>query len=154
MELKLISEEGGVARVSATGKIQQRKLSRDSDLLAQTVGEGTYRKKVILGFEDVDFIDSSGIGYLLVCHKRFREEGGRLVLHSLPPLVLSVIKISQVDRVLEIAENEAAALKIVTSPPPAEPAPPKPSYPEQRSDEAAAEDDADQTDDADSEQPT
>jgi anti-anti-sigma factor len=60
--------------------------------------------------QGVGAIDSSGVNWLLQRRSRFRQEGGRLVLHSLPPTIENVLKMLRMQRVLEIAEDEASAL--------------------------------------------
>jgi anti-anti-sigma regulatory factor len=53
------------------------------------------------------------MGWLLLCNKRFREADGRLVIHSVPPVVLDVMKVMRLDRVLKLAEDEVAALAML-----------------------------------------
>jgi hypothetical protein len=49
------------------------------------------------------------VSWLIINHKRFREGGGMLVLHSVPPLVDQVFRLLKMYLVLNIQPDEAAA---------------------------------------------
>jgi len=111
MQLSIVSDNGGVTRVQATGQITtQDTLAGKLEPMSQLLGEAVYSRRVALNLAEATFIDSSGLGWLLLCNKRFREAAGKLVLHSVPPAILDVIKVMRLDEVLKIAEDEAAAL--------------------------------------------
>ena len=52
------------------------------------------------------YMDSSGVGWLVNFHKHCREAGGMLVLHSIPPSIMSILKLLQMDRHLNMVEDE------------------------------------------------
>jgi anti-anti-sigma regulatory factor len=54
-------------------------------------------------------MDSSGISWLLNIHKHCRESGGILVLHSIPPSIMAILKLLHMDRYLNLVEDEQAA---------------------------------------------
>ncbi len=64
-----------------------------------------YSRRVLLDLAGTEYIDSTGVSWLLTCHKRCREGGGKLVLHSLNPLVKQVLQVLKLDRVLHIADS-------------------------------------------------
>ncbi len=64
---------------------------------------------MLLNLEDSNYIDSSGVGWLLRCNKRFREAGGRLVLHSVPPLALQVFQVLKLDKLFHVAADAETA---------------------------------------------
>jgi len=110
MELTIRSDDRDVLLLEVRGPVTQNSLASPPEPLSTLCGGEVYRRKVVLGMGQTAFIDSSGLGWLLGCNKRFREASGMLVIHSVPPLVLDVIKVMRVDRVLKIAEDEQAAL--------------------------------------------
>jgi anti-anti-sigma factor len=57
--------------------------------------------------------DSSGVNWLLVAQKRIHEQGGKLVLHSLSPIANNVLKVLNLHSVFQVAESEAAALRML-----------------------------------------
>jgi anti-anti-sigma factor len=63
----------------------------------------------LFDMEGVEFIDSSGIGWLLSMNRRFQEEGGAMALHSVPPMVSNALKLLRLNEVLTIAEDAPAA---------------------------------------------
>jgi anti-sigma B factor antagonist len=113
MQLNIVSNDGGVVRVQAGGQITQGALAANPEPLGVLLGEGGYGRRVALSLADATFLDSSGMGWLLLCNKRFREADGRLVIHSVPPVVLDVMKVMRLDRVLKLAEDEVAALAML-----------------------------------------
>jgi len=110
MELSTVSDDGQVLRLRASGRITQDVLSPREDELGELLGAEGYARRVVLSLADVDFMDTSGISWLLARHKRFREAGGTLVIHSLLPMVLEVLKVLRLHLVFRLAENESAAL--------------------------------------------
>jgi anti-anti-sigma factor len=115
MRLSIVSNDGGggVVRVQAAGQITQGALAGNPEPMGPLLGEGGYGRRVALGLADATFLDSCGVGWLLLCNKRIREAAGRLVIHSVPPMILDVIKVMRLDQVLKIVEDEAAALAML-----------------------------------------
>ena len=109
MELTVASDDGGVLRLQLAGSITQDDLWPFSDPMLELLGEEGYARKVALSLADVDFIDSSGISWLLVRHKRFRQAEGKLVIHSVPPMVAEVVKMLRLNLVFLLADDETAA---------------------------------------------
>ncbi len=129
MELVIASQDDNVVRIQVSGGITQKQLHQSEEILPKLAGKDVYTKKVLLDLQSNDFIDSSGINWLLLCHKRFIENNGRMVLHSIPQLVDSVLKILRMESVFDIAVGDADALKMAMSARPAPPAPPAPETP-------------------------
>jgi stage II sporulation protein AA (anti-sigma F factor antagonist) len=110
MELTVTSDDGNVLRLKLSGHVTQNDLAAPNDLMDEAVGVDGYARGVVLDMGEVSFIDSSGISWLLIRHKRFREAGGKLILHSIPPLVLDVLKVLRMDLVFNLTETESDAL--------------------------------------------
>jgi anti-anti-sigma factor len=113
MELTVKARQDGILRMQVVGRVVYDALDPKPGQLADLLGSEGYAQKVLVDLGGVDFIDSSGLSWLLVSHKRFREAGGRLVLHSLQPMVLDVVKVLRLDKVFALADNERAALDLV-----------------------------------------
>jgi anti-anti-sigma factor len=110
LEIKLVSREGTVVRLEAVGRLVHSTLAPRPDLIEKLLGNDAFAQTVLLSLEGVDFMDSSGIGWLLACRKQFREGGGSLVVHSVPVQVLDVIRVMRLGHVLRLAKDESAAL--------------------------------------------
>ena len=113
MKLSLHSDDGRCLHMRLAGRVTQKELPATEDLFVTQLGPEAYTRKVLLDMQDSEFLDSSGVSWLLVSHKRFREKGGKIVLHSIPPLVGNVLKVLRMNQIFSMAENEQAALKLV-----------------------------------------
>lgn len=70
-------------------------------------------KNLIINLNDVKYIDSSGLSAILVAHKVCTEAQGIMVLCGVSEHVLKLIKISQLDKVLDILPTEEEAIDAV-----------------------------------------
>ncbi|MBM0275422.1 STAS domain-containing protein [Micromonospora tarensis] len=64
---------------------------------------------VVLDLAGVGFMDSSGLGALVVMFKAMRDVGGRLSLAAVRPAVHSVLTVTSVDRVIPVYDSVQAA---------------------------------------------
>ena len=125
MRLNLLPGEGPVTRVECADDLTLLEVHGAADPLAGLLGADCYRRNVLLSLAGALYIDSAGVGWLVMCHKHFREAGGCLVLHSLPPLACHVFGVLGLDSVLNVAADEAAArARLGAAAAPAEPAHP------------------------------
>jgi anti-anti-sigma factor len=109
MKLSLLSTENDITRIENEGDITQMDFRAGTDLLANLLGPDCYGRKVLLSLEKTPYIDSAGVGWMVMCHKRFKEEGGRLVIHSIPPMVNQILRLLRMPDILAMAGDEAAA---------------------------------------------
>ena len=68
---------------------------------------------VILDLKDVRYTDSSGLSSLLVGNRTFQQDGGLFVLTNLSEHTMKLIKISQLDGVLNILPTVDEAIDAV-----------------------------------------
>ncbi len=102
------TERDGITTVAIAGRITFATLEPAQDSLAREMPD-VYSRRVLFDLAGTEYIDSTGVSWLLTCHKRCREGGGRLMLHSLTPLVKQVLQVLKLDRVLLIADNAEKA---------------------------------------------
>jgi anti-sigma B factor antagonist len=74
------------------------------------------QKRILLNLKDVKYIDSSGVGDLVRSVTSLRRQGGDLKLLSPSPMVLEVLRITRLDRVLDIKDDELSAVQSFTEP--------------------------------------
>lgn len=100
----------GVAVVDVTGRII---LGEESAALRQVVNDliASGDKKILLNLAHVDYIDSSGLGYLVSAFATVKKQGGELKLLNLAVNVRDVMQITKLYIVFEIFEDEATAVK-------------------------------------------
>lgn len=90
----------------------------------QTLEHNPDLKTVVLDFSQTQFIDSSGIGFLISSRKMSQKAGVQLFLQSVSPHVMSILSLAEVSQLFEI--RSAAALPerpIQVTPKPASPTP-------------------------------
>ena len=59
-------------------------------------------KTLVIDFNQVNFIDSTGLGILVSIHKRSIEQGVQLILKNISPMVYDVFEITMLDEVFKI----------------------------------------------------
>lgn len=92
---------------SVTLKLKERKL--DSSVSPELKGEFLILCKpkvetLNVDLKEVEFCDSSGLSALLIAERKMKEHGGKVVLRNVHKKVVSLIRISMLDRVFEIHE--------------------------------------------------
>lgn len=92
---------------AVTLRLKERKL--DSSVSPELKGEFLILCKpkvetLNVDLKDVEFCDSSGLSALLIADRKMKEHGGRVVLRNVHKKVVSLIRISMLDRVFEIHE--------------------------------------------------
>ncbi|MEJ7861982.1 MAG: STAS domain-containing protein [Pyrinomonadaceae bacterium] len=68
------------------------------------------KKKILLNFSGVGFVDSSGIGELISGFTAVNREGGQLKLLNLTNRIKYLLEITKLLTVFDTFENEASAL--------------------------------------------
>jgi anti-anti-sigma factor len=108
MKLTLKSTDGGIIKLDCEGSIAGG-MSGENPIEA-VVGYGCYGSPTMLNLEKAAAINSTGVAWLVRCHKNFEQNGGRLVLYSLPPSIDHVLRLLNMTALLHIAGNEEEAV--------------------------------------------
>jgi anti-sigma B factor antagonist len=98
------SQRDDITTVAIAGRITYSAIDPASDALALQIPD-IYSRRVFFDLSGTEYIDSSGVSWLLLANRRFRQAGGKLVIHSINPLVKQVLAVLRLDRVLHLAEN-------------------------------------------------
>jgi len=106
-----LGEQDGKVRVACQGIIARDALLFN-DSPEDSLDGKCFAQNVLLDLSDCERIDSAGVSWLIRFHKRCTEAGGRLILHSLPPMVVKTLKLLNMGLLLSIADNEQGACKI------------------------------------------
>ncbi len=72
--------------------------------------EEDHRKKILLNFTNVDFLSSAALGKLITLDKKVKANSGKLKLSNIRPEIYDVFAITRLNRLLDIKDDEAAAL--------------------------------------------
>ena len=112
MAFSIVADQGRVVLVVIQGCLTQPDVAPPIDPFRALLGPEAYQRKVLLDLRDSNYLDSMCIGWLLSSQKRFRENGGQLVLHSLQPMAANVFSLLRLDKVFHIAEDQQKALEL------------------------------------------
>ena len=85
-----------------------------TDVIGELAKKG--QRKILLNLKAVKYIDSSGIGELVRTYTSLRRQGGDLKLLSPTPTVLEALRITHLDRILDIKEDEQLAVQSFSKP--------------------------------------
>jgi len=71
--------------------------------------------KLLIDLKEMDYIDSSGLGFFIGALKKLREHNGNLKLINLNSYIKGIFKLIQLDYVIEICDDEEEAIKRLTT---------------------------------------
>lgn len=71
-------------------------------------------KIILIDFQDVTFMDSSGLGALVLALKGVRATGSKLFVCSINEQIKILFELTSMDRVFEIFENQEKFLEVIT----------------------------------------
>ena len=66
-------------------------------------------RTVILNFQDVRFVDSSGLGVILGRYKKLLPLGGKLKITNVPPHIYKIMELSGLPKIISFYLDEAHA---------------------------------------------
>jgi anti-anti-sigma factor len=112
VEIKLRSLESNLLHLTCSGVVSQAHSGDKEDPL-QVIGD--WQGNVLLSLQQSEYIDSSGIAWLLYWHRHVAKAGGIFAICAVPPRVDQVLQLCQLHRVLSIWEDEAAARAALTT---------------------------------------
>jgi len=69
------------------------------------------KRKILLNFDAVDFIDSFGVGEILASYISTHNLGGKLKLVKISKKLFLIFQVTMLTKVLDIYEEEETALK-------------------------------------------
>jgi anti-anti-sigma factor len=108
MKLSLVSSGDSIRRVAWSGELTMLDVE-GADPLAALLGPDAFGRTVLLDLGQTTFMDTAAVGWLIGLHKKFKQAGGRLILHSVPPLIDQMFQLLKLPAVLHVAGDEAAA---------------------------------------------
>ncbi len=105
-----IREKEDAAILDLSGEIRFAEQTTPSiqALVKEQLAQG--KKKILLNFEHVAFIDSYGIGDVLAAYVSCQDRGGKLKIYHLPNKIWLVFNYSGLTRIIETFDTENQAL--------------------------------------------
>ncbi len=96
-----------------SGKLDATKSQEFREEVAGLLEDGT--KIVLVDFKDVTFMDSSGLGALVLAFKALRAADSKLVVCSINEQVRILFELTGMDKVFEIFDNQEQFNKTILS---------------------------------------
>jgi anti-anti-sigma factor len=96
----VVYNDDGTAAVSPSGELDLHTAPRLADRVRTLFAEG--RRRVTLDLGALSFIDSAGLGSLVIMHKQAALGGVEFVVTNPQPQVLEVMEISGLLRVIQV----------------------------------------------------
>jgi anti-sigma B factor antagonist len=102
-------ELGDALAVDIQGRIA---LADGTAMLRETIRDLVERgnKCIVMNMAGVDFVDSAGLGELVRSHASIRNHGGQLKIVSPSKHIHDLLRMTKLDRVFDIEQDEASAL--------------------------------------------
>jgi anti-anti-sigma factor len=72
--------------------------------------EADNRKRLLLNFQQVEFLSSAALGKLITLDKKVKAHGGKMKLTNIRPEIYEVFAITKLNKLFDIRDDEADAL--------------------------------------------
>jgi anti-sigma B factor antagonist len=83
--------------------------------LLQSIGS---TERLVVDLSEIDFMDSTAIGELVILGKKLRIAGTVYAIAGLKPHLMSLVKMMRLDRVMTFSENADSAIPMSENPKP------------------------------------
>ena len=104
-----VRKAGDVTAVDLTGAL---KLGGPEQAFREAI-EGLLDSGILtiaVNLSGVNFLDSSGIGMIVRCHKTANDRSGRLIFFAPTKMVKQTLKMVSLDKVMNLFDDETSAL--------------------------------------------
>jgi anti-anti-sigma factor len=101
MEIKT-EIDGDITIATPTGRVDTSTAKAFEDALMEAA---TKSSKILICFEQIDYISSAGLRVVLMLGKKLAAAKGSLVLFGMPEKIFTVFKISGFDKILKICAS-------------------------------------------------
>ena len=107
-----IEESGDITIIRITEKkLYQDTITPFQEKMVSLMNEG--RRKLIVDLSEVDVMNSSGLGVLILTWDRLSQEDGHLVITGLGSLMEELFKRMRLDLIFKVVKTTEEALQII-----------------------------------------
>jgi anti-sigma B factor antagonist len=112
VDLKIdVNSKDGVVMMKLNGEVDVYTAPKLKSRLIDLVDQGQF--KIVVDLEEVDFMDSSGLGVLVGGLKRVRSHDGAIALVCTQENILKIFRITGLVKVFPIFENQDQAVQSI-----------------------------------------
>ncbi len=73
--------------------------------------QGQAELNLVINFANINFVSSAGLGRLVKMYKLSKKSKGKIKLCNIKPNILQVLKVTKLDKIFEIHNDEDKAVK-------------------------------------------
>lgn len=103
-----VQERDNAVVVTLGGRFDAASAPAVKNLLKKLIGDGKCR--LVLDLSQVDFLDSSGLGVLVTCHRLAENGGGALRLAGAGGTIETILKMTRLNRIFVIDRDVEDAI--------------------------------------------
>lgn len=103
IEFAVVTTDEGIGVVTPKGRLNMVSARRLKEVLSELVDGGTNR--IVIDMAETTFLDSSGLGALIAGLKSARQAGGDLRVARPTESVITVFKLTNLDKVLRARDT-------------------------------------------------
>ena len=107
-----INDHGGVTAIEFIDKniLDETNIQQIGDEIGRLV-DAKDNPQLLISFRNVDHLSSAALGTLITINNRVTGKGGKLCLSDIEGQIFEVFKITKLDRLFEIHDTAAEAIK-------------------------------------------
>ena len=103
-----VRQKEGIAILDVNGRLAVGAASTLREKVTEEMAQG--QNKVILNLKDVDYIDSTGLGTMVICYTTLSKAGGNLKLVHLNRRNIELLLLTKLSTVFQIFGDEQDAV--------------------------------------------
>lgn len=109
-----VRQQNGIAIVEPSGKIMGTASSELWDAISPQIAASD-KPRILINFENVNRVDSSGLGALMIARSAIARKKGRIGVINLSNQINNLIVLSRLASLFERFDNEAAAVSALSA---------------------------------------
>ena len=103
-----VTEREGVTILALKGRLTVGEASSVREKVNEELAQG--KKNLILDLEHVDYIDSTGLGSMVICYTTIKKAGGMLKLLHLNKRNIELLLLTKLHTIFEVFSDEQDAV--------------------------------------------
>ena len=108
-----VENRGEIAVVTVPGRaLDASNVDDFKAAILPVVGENS---RVVLNIENLEFVDSSGLGAFLMCIRKLRSDGGEMKISGMTSPVKALFELVRMHRVCHVTETVGEAVEAFQS---------------------------------------